>query len=135
MVDIEKTLEDHEKRIIELEKYLPKKNMKMPSEKISFGTFAKNKNPSDNQQRALVIGCFIWKMEKRYFSWEDVKEYCKKVAWPTYSNPTMLFKGLKKKGLIEEIGKNSQGTIEYRILEDGINLVENNFKDVSNERR
>jgi hypothetical protein len=133
--EVRKKLEEHEKRIIELEKYLPKKDMKISTEKISFENFAKQKKPINHEQRALVIGCYIWKIEKRNFSWEDVKEYCKKATWPTHSNATMLFKGLKKKDLVEEVRKNSKGIIEYRILEDGLNFVENNFKDVINERR
>lgn len=105
-----------------------KKEVPAITTKLSFGEFARQKNPKTSLEKSITIIYYVWKYENRNFTYDDIETHCKKVAWPTYSNPAVLIKELKRKGFIEEVGENSEGKIEYRILENGIKFVENNFK-------
>jgi hypothetical protein len=98
------------------------------SQTISFGDFAKQKNPHTHEEKALTIAYYVWQTENRNFVYDDIVNFCKKIAWPTYSNPAVLIRELKKKGFVEEVGKNSTNQLEYRILESGINFVDSCFK-------
>jgi hypothetical protein len=123
----EEEFQDLKERVEKLEKVVFAKEEFKPKEKIAFATFVQQKNPKNHEERAATIGYYLWKYENKNFTNDDISSYCKKVSWPTYSNPTMLIRRLKSKGWIEEIEKNSEGKIEYRILIDGIKQVENNF--------
>lgn len=116
-------------RVEELEEVVFVKKEFKP-EKIPFPTFAKEKGPKTHEGRAITIGYYIWQFENRNFTYDDIVLYCKKVGWPTYTNPGVLVKQLKTKAWIEEVGKNSDGKSEFRVITDGISEVENNFKGV-----
>ncbi len=128
---MEERIKNLEERVKKLEEKVFVKKEFEKVDKIPFGTFAKQKNPQTYEERAITIGYYLWVSENRNFTYKDVEEFFQKVAWPTYSNPTMLIRRLKSKGWIEEVGDNSQDKIEYRILEDGIKIVENNFEEVA----
>lgn len=114
-------------RVSKLEAIFVKKEFSTEKKELPFGTFMKQKNPKTHEERVITIGFYLKNYENRDFTYDDITEYSKKVAWPTYSNPAVLIRQLKSKGWIEEVGKNLGGKIEYRILIDAINFVENNF--------
>lgn len=102
--------------------------MDIASTPVAFAVFAKEKNPQTHQEKALTVAYYLWKFENRNFTFSDIELYCQKVAWPTYSNPSVLMKQLKSEGYIEPLTKTSKGEMEYRIIQPGIEVVENGFK-------
>lgn len=127
-------LDQIEKRlkIVESEPIIENINPDFPknSDKpATFGDFARIVNPKTYEERAITIAYYINKYNGQLLSRSKINDYNKKVAWPTYTNMPMLFTVLKKKGFIEENGKTEQGEVEYRILTNGIELIEKKYNE------
>lgn len=119
--ETKKILEDYERRIKELESYLPKQQTEKIIKKISLQEFLLEKNPLNDVQRTLLFGYYLEKFGgKEYFSVREIIECFKKAKEPTPINPSDKIQKCISNGWVMQ-GKEQK---TYALTNSGIKVIE-----------
>ena len=127
--EIEKRIQDHEKRISELEKLLQAKPDSI-SKKISIKEFVLTKNATDDQRRTLAIGYFLEKYGgSTAFNITDIKKGFRdaKIRPPQNINDKVnknIAKGYMMEAVEEKDNKKA-----WVLTTTGEKIVESNFTE------
>ena len=92
-------------------------------EKPAFTEFANRVSPKKNWEKFLTIAYYLYRWENRDLTYEDVKNFYKRIRWPMPGNARDVMSNLIKEGYMEEAEKLNDRKA-FRILQKGIRYVE-----------
>lgn len=118
---LEARVEELETRVSQIEDTLKGKTSGNPSvKKRSIQEVMKEKNPSTDTDRTLVIGHYLEHIEgKNEFTSADVKSGFKRAKEPVPSNVSECIRKNIKKGYIMETGETEEGLKGYQLTNSG----------------
>ena len=124
---IKRILEDHERRILKLEKTFESRYPRIVK-RVSIREFLNSKKPRTGVDKTLAICYYLEKYENIVpFNKNDVEEAFKRAKEKTPANINdAIYKNIKK-GFIMEVGK-KEGLKAYQLTRSGEEYVENDFK-------
>lgn len=127
--EIKRKLEDHEKRVFELEKLVKKEPEKL-MKNMSIKEFMLIKKPKDDVQKTLLIGYYLEKF-KNYASFNitDIEKGYRAGKEPVPTNINDKINKNIKKGHIMDHNEKKEGKTAWVVTGRGERFVDNNFKD------
>ena len=126
--ELEKKLEEHEKRISKLEKLLRSKPQDVKKE-ISIKELILSKKPKSDVQKTLLIGYYLEKYRGvSFFNAKDLEEGFKESKEKVPSNINNKVYGNVKKGHMMELKKKKGELKTWNLTITGERFVENDFK-------
>ena len=127
--EINKTLQEHEKRIIKLEKLLLAKP-EAPKKRLSIKEFILQKHPTNDLEKALAIGYYLEKYENlASFNAKDVEKGFRASREVVPTNVAdKIQKNIAKSYMMEE-EEERDGLKAYALTNSGERIVENDFKE------
>lgn len=129
--DYRKTLEDHEKRITDLEKKLSEElATASPVKMLSIKELMLSKKPKDDIQKTLLIGYYLEKYSKLAdFTPKDLKDGFGNAKEPLPENMSDKIAKNIKKGHLMELPNKNDGRRALAVTSSGEKFVENDFKE------
>lgn len=126
-VELQKRIEDHEKRLAKLEELFLKKT-EVPKKKLSLREFVLTKKPQNDVYRALAIGYFLEKYEGfPCFTTKDIEQGFRRARERVPSNvPDKIFKN-RNNGHMMKSEKMKDKKTAYVLTNSGMAFVENDF--------
>lgn len=126
-----KMLEEHEKRISEIEKRLGVEVVRaVPAKIISIKELMLEKKPKDDVQKALLIGYYLEKHSMMAnFTPNDIKEGFGGAKEPIPENISDKIAKNIKKGHLMELPDKKDGRRALVVTSSGEKFVENGFKE------
>lgn len=128
--EIIQKLKDHEKRIVKLEELILKgaESDKL-DKKMSIREYLLSKNPKNNVNRTLAIGCFLEKYKNlKFYNKNDLVEYFKKAKEKAPLNINDKVNLNIKKGYMMEVDEIIGNLKCWCLTKSGMKFCENNFK-------
>lgn len=128
--EINQKLEDHEKRIIKLEKFIAKGfEDKKLEKKLSIREFLLTKKISTEVDKTLAIGYFMEKYtDLGFYNIKDFEKYFNKAKEKMPKNLNLAIYSNIKKGYISEVEEKKDNLKCWSLTKSGISFCENNFK-------
>ena len=128
--EITQKLEDHEKRIIKLEKFIAKgiedKNLE---KKLSIREFLLSKKLKSDVDTTLAIGYFMEKYANlKFYNIRDFEKYFNKAKEKMPKNLNLAIYSNIKKGYMSEVEEKKDNLKCWCLTQSGITFCENNFK-------
>ena len=125
---IKKILEEHEERILKLEKLFQTKP-EIIKKKVSIKEFILQKGPKSDVQKALAIGYFLEKYEGlAFFNVKDLEKGFRDAREKVPSNVAdKILKNIAK-GHMMKRGEEKDGFTAYVLTNSGEKFVDNRFK-------
>lgn len=123
-------LEDHERRILELERSLSE-GMKSEKiiKKISIQEYLRSKKPKTDVNKTLAICHYMEKYEDfEYYNKNDIEEHFKKAREPPPLNINDKVNSNIKKGYMMDADEKKDNLKCWCLTSSGIEFCENNFK-------
>lgn len=80
-------------------------------------------------EKILLIGYYLYMVEKRDFTYEDIEKLKEEARLSGLENPRQYMSILIKRGLVSETGVEA-GKKVFKMLRRGIQYVENGFREV-----
>jgi hypothetical protein len=127
-IDISKIVENHEKRIQQLENLLvtKKEDVRKP---ISIKEFILTKHPSKDVQKTLAIAYFLEKYENmQFFNVTDIEEGYRKAKESIPKNISDKIYMCNSSGYMMEAKEKKNGKKAWCLTNTGEGYVENEFK-------
>lgn len=126
-----KRLEEHERRITDLEKKLGDgRALEVPVKTTSIKELMLEKKPKDDVQKTLLIGYYLEKHSKmKDFTPNDLKEGFGSAKEPIPGNVSDKIAQNIRKGHLMEMSKKDDGRRALTVTSSGEKFVENNFKE------
>jgi|YelNatPaOPRAMG01_1025707.scaffolds.fasta_scaffold58886_1 hypothetical protein len=80
-------------------------------------------------EKILLIGYYLYMVEKRDFTYEDVEKFKEEARLSGLENPRQYMSILIKRGFVSETGVEA-GKKVFKMLRRGLQYVENGFREV-----
>jgi len=127
--EIKKILENHEKRIKELEKNLVRDEKQTTKKHISIKEFILTKKPGSVVQKTLLIGYYIEKYENfDSFNVKDLEDCFRRSKEPVPKNINDMINKNIKNGHMMEAKEKKDMKKAWVLTASGERFVENGFK-------
>lgn len=127
---LEGKIEEHEKRISELEELIFSKSENIRKE-ISIKEFLLGKRPKDDVLKTLAIGYYLEKYENiSSFNTRDLEKGFKEAKERIPSNINDKVNLNIKKGHMMELREKKEGLKAWSLTNNGERFVENDFRDI-----
>lgn len=129
--EIKETLDDHEKRISELEELFKGKQVHKPDKKMSIKEFTLSKKPKGDVQKTLTIGYFLENYEGlSFFNTIDLENAFRSAKEKVPNNINLCVIRNIGKGHVQEAKEKKDDKKAWGLTNSGEQFVENNFKKV-----
>lgn len=127
--EIEKKIQDHEKRILALERLLQAKPDSI-KKKISVKEFVLTKNAKDDQRRTLAIGYFLEKYgDSASFNIKDLDKCFREAKMKPPQNMNDKVNKNIVKGYMMEAAEEKDNKKAWVLTNTGEKVVESNFNE------
>ena len=100
-----------------------KKEESLVEGKPAFTEFANRVDPKRNWEKFLTIAYYLYRWENRDVTYEDIKNFYRKIRWPIPGNIRDVMSNLIKEGYMEEADRLNDRKA-FRILQKGIRYIE-----------
>jgi hypothetical protein len=127
--EIKTILENHEKRISELEKFLPKDQTILSNKRLSIKEFVLSKNPKNDTDKTLII-CYFLEKNKCIipFNIRDIESGYRNAKEPLPKNLGDKVQMNIKKGFLMLAKNKKDDLLAWELTSSGEKYVENGFK-------
>lgn len=127
---IKEKLENHERRISEIEKILPQEPTQAIMKPLSINEFLSQKSPKSDMDKTLAMGYFLEKYEKiSPFNVKDLKDIFIQAREPLPSNLNDMVNLNIKKGYMMEAKEKKNKLKAFVLTNSGAKFVESGFSE------
>ena len=131
-IDLQKIrdqLEDHEKRLFQIEKLIERKPEIM-KKKLTLREFILDKKPQNDVYKALAIGYYLEKYDGfSCFTTNEIESGFRRAREQTPLNVADKIKHNRENGHMMKSEEKKENKMAYVLTNPGIAFVENNFQD------
>ena len=128
IMEIKRKLDEHEKRIFELESLIKAKPIPV-KKRLSIRELIRSKKPKSNVQKTLLVAYFLEKYESFIsFNVKDLEEGFRSAKEKVPSNINMFVNQNIKQGYMMEFSEKKDNLKAWTLTNTGEDYVDNDFK-------
>ena len=128
IMEIKRKLDEHEKRIFELENLIKAKPIPV-KKRLSIRELIRSKKPKSNVQKTLLVAYFLEKYESFIsFNVKDLEEGFRSAKEKVPSNINMFVNQNIKQGYMMEFSEKKDNLKAWTLTNTGEDYVDNDFK-------